>query len=590
MTREQEDAREKYANRGEYNTGYVRQRLRAYIASLIVFFSQAQEVSAKIEYQFDKQQGSYELIYQENESERPVHFLPVPIAAIGEHENGERIRLPFFDRLRKIDITEGGVNYSIKDPIAFRNFIENELDRYVRALNIHGDIKPQDLIQITALITKNNMLPTSDERLLDSINHTPLDELLMGVKRGVCRHYAAAFETVAETIIEITQSKYLQNIIVDEVGMADVNHAWNVVYHLTQNNGAHFINMGFIDTTIKPHGTFSDLGEIEKRQGDVKNFRTIYLNQLYYAVNPEDRIAVVRDSVLLAENEKEKLQYVTELAFTFLSQVKELYQRKENGKARQVFEEADKYFNKWYEQYSKDDTALQHVQFIRTIMISIYSVVADNTPDAEGKVSVYKRALLWSDIFNYALADAYLKSGNQDEARAIYVGMLENINDSRVFEKVFGFFNKLNESENVEKTLSAYKKYLEKRPVSEQAFGFTILADAYEVLGNIEQKLLYLKKAFFCDDERAERRMERGERYADSVLAQGDAITARKIYDEMFKIYKKAKKDGKITIPFKRQMPGKGFVEVFAEEDVYKEYLKEKLGQPPFLHINEAEN
>lgn len=578
----------------------VRKRLSAYIAALLVFFSTAKEAQAKIHYQYDKQQDTYELLYQESESAPIIHIESVPLSVIGDCENKsystERLQLPFFDRLRRIDITEGGVNYSIKNPALFREFIQGQFTYYQRKLSIRDDITLQNLLHITAAIVRDNFsyeqsiasldTPSFDEQLFAKINRTPLDDLLMKEKRGVCRHFGALFEKVAETIVEITDSKYLRNVIIDEIGMADENHAWNVIFFLTKRQGEYYIQVGFIDTTINPRrSTFEQVEEFDKsKSSSIKNFRTLYLNQLYSMLSSQDRIAVVRDSIALAQDEKEKLQYTVELAFTYSSQIRVLYQQKKYNEALQLFQDADNFFTQWYASHKNDERAYQHANLIQTIMISIYNEVADHTEDNAAKRSLYMRGLAWNDSFGYVIADLDVKIGNVEGARAFYVKKIEGISDSKTFEKAFTFFIDHNEIEQAHKTVGSYERHLtvKEQDSTEQVVGYVLLAAAYERLGNVSEKLAYLEKIFLIDVGSSESRIERGERYAEAALKAGDVSKFENIYDEIFALYQRAKRAGKIITPIKRRVDGAGWTEVFADEAayrLYREQVKRKYGR-----------
>lgn len=579
----------------------AQKKISAYICAMLVFVSGEKEAQAKVQYQYNKQQETYELLYQERESAPIVHIEPVSLSVIGEGENirlpTERLHLAFFDRLRKTDIAGGGVNHDIKNPVLFREFIQGKIEQYKRELSIRGDITLQNLLQITAAIVKDNLSyehsiasldsPSYDWKLDLKISNTSLDDLLMKEKRGVCRHYAALFEKVAETIIGITDSQYLSNVIIDEIEMADENHAWNVIFFLTKKQDDYYLQVAFIDTTINPsRSSFEQIEELDKsyKLSSKRNLKTLYLNHLYSLLSSTDRIAIVRDSIALAKDEKEKLQCIVELAFTYSSQIRALLSTKKYNEARQLLHDADDYFTQWYARHKNDESTYQHANLIQTIMISIYNDVADHTNDYAAKRALYAHGLTWNDSFHFVIADLDVKMGNFDEARTFFLTKIEGISNSQTFEKVFTFFIEHNESEQAYKAIRSYERYLKvkERDSTEQVVGYLLLAAAHERLGNVPEKLAYLERAFLIDVGSSESRIERGERYADAVLKTGDVSKFENIYDEMFALYQGAKKAGKIITPIKRRVDGAGWIEVFADEAAYRQYreqLKRKYGQ-----------
>lgn len=123
-----------------------------------------------------------------------------------------------------------GVNYEIRNPAGFRQFVQTELGKLGITINT---ITPEQAIQAAADIVKNN-LEITDEDPFGNItaDEIPIDQLLMDKGKGVCRHFSVATKAVFQALQGLSQVSPLStgkkdplgDIVVFENEMQELSH------------------------------------------------------------------------------------------------------------------------------------------------------------------------------------------------------------------------------------------------------------------------------------------------------------------------------------------------------------------------------
>ena len=167
-------------------------------------------------------------------------------------------------------------NRNIEDETKFNNFIKDRAEAIIQEENFSAldKLTPREWMFVTSKIVQDNItyeyeaLTSNMGEIIDGKERTkmdifrenikldsmPLDEVLIEHKKGVCRQYSALTEEVGERLKEVSNSDFLKNVYVDEVGgliAGNMRHAWNIVYEVksVENTDKVAVDMYFIDNT-----------------------------------------------------------------------------------------------------------------------------------------------------------------------------------------------------------------------------------------------------------------------------------------------------------------------------------------------------
>ncbi|MBI2483624.1 hypothetical protein HYV71_00365 [Candidatus Uhrbacteria bacterium] len=222
------------------------------LAAILLGFDK--EALAHIEYSKVGSGKEFNLVYKSEKDDKKYNLRFTSLENFGTKLTEKKIHDPFLENIRKRDTPTVGVNYSILNRPAFDSFIRNDSlrsrERLGLAWSSMSELKPRDVLLMAAEMTDWNIRnqPAIDPKSKDfnpflffKSNFMPLDL----VDEGVCRHFSSKSKVIARKLIEFSNSPFLQNVAVDEV-VAD-NHAWNIFYEFTMEDGDPTISMVYYD-------------------------------------------------------------------------------------------------------------------------------------------------------------------------------------------------------------------------------------------------------------------------------------------------------------------------------------------------------
>lgn len=217
------------------------------------------------------------------------------ISDLNKYLATEKISNDILDQVYNIEIELDGVNYSIENPEAYRGFIENEMDRVILEVEkIAGrdidkaELKPDEWVLISSKIAEDNIEynDLDNDLEVEKINNMPLDKLIMDYHKGVCRHYAAAVESISNNIKEISDSPYLKNIKIEEL-VVDVvgattggTHGINIIMAKVNEEGQDKLKASYICSTWDDDGKFADDLEIIPQEESYRDTSRSFIRSL----------------------------------------------------------------------------------------------------------------------------------------------------------------------------------------------------------------------------------------------------------------------------------------------------------------------
>lgn len=269
----------------------------------------------------------------------------------GENITTEKIDNNYFERFidkTKTSLDSNEVSYKVEDDVMFNKLIEDEANRIIKELNLSGfsELKPKDWLILSAKIVQDNLSYDYEAKNANKyskfntkLDTMPMDILLFGNQKGLCRHYAALVEEVGNRIKELSGSKYLNNVFVDEIaGNVGFNgHAWNIIYEAEKyNENKVRVNMYFIDATFDDNtNEFGDkLDAYEKRsyydsmekfllhrtKGEYSSMSSDdYASPENYLFSRQDLLDICHGIINTAENLSGENLYDVEMASRILS-------------------------------------------------------------------------------------------------------------------------------------------------------------------------------------------------------------------------------------------------------------------------------
>lgn len=423
-------------------------------ASIFFPLGQIRDAAAKADVVFDKTGTVEEIIYTDDKEAKKYKIRIGSLSeVIGNNPSSSKIESPIFEKLRRTQQEISGVNDTIQNVDIFREFLIDEIKKAKEALGIKEEnekLEPRQLLEISIYITKINLIPDSrletkyniyDPILTKEINETPIDKLLMEKKIGVCRHFSVAMKRVTRGIIDISKSPYLQNLNFAEHIINSNNHAIIIVEEVGRENGDLVINFGFLDA-IKQYGIEKNfiIWSADALSYDLSRYSELLQGHILSIFPPDDRASIMQQIV----NEDERTPAITkktELAYSYLEQLTNLYQQNKHEEAERMFLSARQVFTQWLADDRWKSKQPEYIALSK-IIANIYRLEAEYKSDIKNKIDVYISGLEFDVGFYKIIPRLYDGLNDFKNAEKWYLRMLEKWDDKSSREEVAEFYKR----------------------------------------------------------------------------------------------------------------------------------------------------
>lgn len=377
-----------------------------------------------------------------NEQGHHIKFLPLielrHLSSLGEERSREMTMIA-----NSMDEKVRGVNYEIRDKEAFDQFILQEARQVIDKKNeLVSDVdlkmdlsrlKGNELLLVaTEIITRNmeyDKLATekTDEGVAENkiISETSLDDILMVLKKGVCRHYSAELEYIAGRLRELSDSSYLKNIEVKDFCNNQMMHAYNVIIEQQGDS----VNIYFVDITEATDKKEDDnnWSFADAISEDYSTMDRLLNNFNGGKIFNQDELRVIYKDLIFfnQDNETELVKWNGRLAESY-------YIFREYGEARQYYEETISHFQNIMEKNKEKRKNFDHDTELvpdMSFVVSQYLTTLYNTKDWAGleKFILNKKLILdlnVSKVYNDNILLNYPGTSNQSSALSYLGGYL----------------------------------------------------------------------------------------------------------------------------------------------------------------------
>lgn len=515
----------------------------------------------------------------EEENSKPVIIESVELDKFTVGPQTAVIHHKVFDALKSVDVKLGGVNYSISDEEGFITFIENQIERGRKQLHLSfshlSELTPKDVVILSAYITQENLSYGYTTRDGTRVNRVPLDRLL--TQEGVCRHYAALFEAVAEKIVEISHSPYVKNFFVDEVSLVGLRgpHASNIIGIASEDDKQVNVKVTFVDTSIDYDYKF------KSDQIDVSKNAYKMIHSVLPAVSQSDTFDLFRcfiDRQRDTIGRKKLLDMVAEEFERYAQQASRIEDAHTDDP---IFSSIVFYLTTIREQAIKQKNS-ELSAAIEDSIRKIYLLQGNRYQSFDARAALYEAGTLHVPKLFLDIASLYDEKKKPDQAELFRQKALVSSATLDIPRELFFFYLKNGNEKRAGDVLGTYEERLRLAPINQQIEEYRELLELYSHYGNraqYEKSLEYIYQKI-QDDRFWREKLELGEFYAQTLGEAGNIDGALRIYHELRGIYEIAIKKLAISPTYKKEIYENGefiVIEPYSSDENYNRYIQYRL-------------